>query len=273
VKKIKAKVYNLDGSVAKEVELPRLFSTSYRPDVIKRAVLALQSQRRQPYGTNVLAGKRTSAHYHGLRRYRFTMMNREMSRIPRIHGKGAGYMSMRARFAPHAVKGRRAHPPKVEKTWDQKINNKEFNLAIMSGLAASINPDIVKARGHTYTGSLPIIFVNDIENVKKLRDIEPLLEKLGLQKEIDRCKERKIRAGKGKRRGRKYRKKKGLLFITSRPCPFNKAVSNIAGADSVDISALTPELLSPGSQSGRIIVLTESTLQELEKRFEKDDGK
>lgn len=127
---MKAHIYGIDGKRAGEVELPALFSAHVRADVIKRAVLAQQSARRQPYGTDPLAGKRTSAHYHGSRHYRFTMMNKEMSRMPRIHGK-VGYMMWTARFAPHAVKGRRAHPPKAEKIWLQKVNVKERRLAIL----------------------------------------------------------------------------------------------------------------------------------------------
>ena len=121
------KLYNIDGTVKEEIQLPEVFSTPVREDVIKRVVLALQANKRQPYGADDLAGKRTSAHYHGRRRYRFSMMNRSMSRIPRIHGK-IGYMAWRARFAPHAVKGRRAHPPKPEKVWSQKVNQKEKSL-------------------------------------------------------------------------------------------------------------------------------------------------
>mgnify|MGYP001598407987 CR=1 FL=1 len=120
---MKVKVYDLEGNAVGDVELPKVFSTSYRPDVIKRAVLAQQSAKRQPYGTDPLAGLRSSAHYHGSRHYRYAMMNKEMSRMPRIHGK-VGYMAWRGRVAPQTVKGRRAHPPKAEKNWEKKINKK-----------------------------------------------------------------------------------------------------------------------------------------------------
>ena len=53
---MKAKLYDLDGKEAGEIELPAVFSTPFRPDVIKRAVLAQQSAGRQPYGTDPLAG-------------------------------------------------------------------------------------------------------------------------------------------------------------------------------------------------------------------------
>src|SRR3989338_9044004 len=154
---MKAKVYDLEGKTVGDVELPKVFSTSYRPDVIKIAVLAQQSAKRQPYGTDPLAGLRSSAHYHGSRHYRFKMMNMEMSRLPRIHGK-VGYMAWRARVAPQAVKGRRAHPPKAAKIWLQQINQKEKQLAMMSALAASTNIELLKIRGHSHTS--PIIFTD-----------------------------------------------------------------------------------------------------------------
>ena len=94
------KVYDLEGKEVEEVKLPKVFSYAYRPDIIKKAVLASQANRRQPYGLDPLAGKRTSAHYHGKRKYRWTMMNKEMARISRIHGK-VGYLNFVARFKTH----------------------------------------------------------------------------------------------------------------------------------------------------------------------------
>jgi len=254
----KANVYGLDGNSVGQVELPRSFSTAYRPEVIARAVFALQSQRRQPYGSDVLAGKRTSAHYHGRRSDRFAMMNKEMSRIPRIHGKGAGWMAWRARFAPHAVKGRRAHPPMVEKVWAQKINNKEHMLAIRSALAASMNPELLALRGHK--AKEMFVVVDDFENVAKTQDIIKLIEKLKLVNEVERCKEKKVRAGRGKMRGRKYNKKKGLLIVTKADCKALKACRNIAGTDAVELGKLNAELLAPGAQAGRLLVVTKGAL-------------
>src|SRR3989338_6365349 len=117
------KLYDINGNEMGEAKLPKIFSYEYRPEVIKRAVLASQSKRRQQYGANPLAGFRSSAHYHGKRKYRFSMMNKEMARISRIHGK-VGYLAFRARIVAQAVKGRKAHPPKAEKIWSQKINKK-----------------------------------------------------------------------------------------------------------------------------------------------------
>ena len=58
---MKAQVKTLDGGIANDIELPELFSEEYRPDLIKKAVMALQSTRRQAHGTHPFAGIRSSA--------------------------------------------------------------------------------------------------------------------------------------------------------------------------------------------------------------------
>lgn len=255
------KIYDLSGKAVGEIKLPQVFATAYRPDVIKRVVLAIQSQRRQKYGTDVLAGKRTSAHYHGRRKYRFAMMNKELSRLPRIHGKGAGYMAFRGRFAPQAVKGRRAHPPKAEKNWEQSVNKKERLLALYSALAAAAMRNLVALRGHKFEGELPLVITDDFENVGRTKEVEKVLLLLGLEKEIKRCAERKIRAGRGKMRGRKYRRKKGPLLIAAKKCALLKAAANIPGVDAVSAEELNAEHLAPGANAGRLVVMTKSALE------------
>ena len=65
---LKAKVYGPDGSEVGELVLPDVFETPLRPDVIKRAFLAVQSLSFQPQGRDLMAGKRTSAKYKSRRR-------------------------------------------------------------------------------------------------------------------------------------------------------------------------------------------------------------
>ncbi len=246
---MKAKLYDLEGKETGEVELPAVFSTPFRPDVIKRAVLAQQSAKRQPYGTDPLAGLRSSAHYHGSRHYRFKMMNMEMSRIPRIHGK-VGYMAWRARVAPHAVKGRRAHPPKASKIWLQKINDRERLLAIRSAIAAS----------------KPVIFVDDFENMKNTKSVLALLSKV-MPYQLERAAKKKVRAGRGKMRGRRYDKKKGPLVLLSKPCPAIRATRNVPGVDAVPLSNVNAELLAPGTHAGRTLITTKSALNAMKNKF------
>ena len=260
---MKAKIYDMNGEQKGETDLPAVFKSIYRPDVIKRAVLAQQSATRQAYGTDTLAGLRSSAHYHGSRHYRFTMMNKEMSRIPRIHGK-VGYLAWKARVAPHAVKGRMAHPPKAEKVWTQKINQKEKTLAIRSALAATVHPDLLKVRGHK--SASPVIFVDDFENTKSTKQLYALLEKI-ISVELQRAEEKKVRAGKGTMRGRRYTKKKGPIVVLSKNCIALKASRNIPGVDAVSVNNLNAELLAPGTQAGRLLVTTEAGLKAMQAKY------
>ena len=73
-------IFDLKGTPEGKTTLPKIFSRSIRPDVIKRAVLAIQSTRIQPQGRDPMAGKKTSAESRG------TGMG--ISRIPRVKGGG-----------------------------------------------------------------------------------------------------------------------------------------------------------------------------------------
>jgi large subunit ribosomal protein L4e len=261
---MKVDVLNLNGEPVEKIELPEVFKESFRPDVIRRAVISLQSQRRQPYGPNVLAGLRTSAHYHGSRRVRYTMMMRDMARMQRIHG-GAPHMAWRARKVPQAVKGRMAFPPKVEKIWEQKINKKEKRLALRSAIAATANKDIVKDRGHRIDKikTLPLIVMNDIESIKKTRDVEKLFLTLGFDDELKRLSKRKVRAGKGKMRGRKYKGRIGPLIIVDKDKEIKKACKNLIGVDVLNVKNISVEYLAPGSMPGRLTIWSKSSIEKL----------
>jgi len=260
---MKVKIFDLDGNKKGEIDLPKVFSTPFRPDVIQRAVLAIQSHKRQPYGVDPLAGKRTSAHYHGERRARHTMMNVELARMPRIHG-GPPALHFRARFVPQAVKGRRAHPPKAEKVWWQKINKKERILAIKSAIAATGIKDIVLQRGHIIENlDLPIVVDDSLQELKKTKDIENFLKKIGLEKELKRAKRKKVRPGKGKMRGRRYKKKKSILFVIAEDKGIVNAAKNLPGVDVCLVNNLNAELLAPGAHPGRLTIYTVSAIQKL----------
>ena len=260
---MKVNVIDIQANKKQEIDLPKVFDTEVRPDLIKRAVLAIQSHNRQPSGTDLLAGHRTSAAYHGVRTGPHHMMNAETARMKRIHGGPAG-MEMRARFVSQSTKGRVAHPPKVETIWWQKINKKEKLLAIKSAIAATAIKDIVIKRGHRANGlELPLVVVDDIQGLKKTKEVKDFLIKAGLKSEIERAKENKIRAGKGKSRGRKYKKRKSVLFVVIEDRGISKAVKNISGIDFALVNNLNAEILAPGTHPGRLTVWSESAIKKL----------
>ncbi len=262
---MKVNVLNLDGKPVEEIELPKVFEEPVRKDLISRAVLVSQSNRRQPYSPDIMAGKRTSAHYHGVRRTRYSMMNREMARLPRLHARTVPFLTMRARFVPQAVCGRRAHPPLVEKVWGQKINKKERRKAIRSAIAATAVKQLVLERGHQVhdVKEFPIIVDDKLQELKKTKDIIQFLKKIGLGKELERINEKKIRAGKGKSRGRKYKRKIGPLFIVANDNGINKAVRNIPGCAVCKVENLSAENLAPGTSVGRLTIFTKNAVEKL----------
>jgi large subunit ribosomal protein L4e len=260
---MKAQVLSIDGKPKGEVQLGKAFQIKIRSDVVQRAFVSEHAAKRQPYGTDPLAGDRSSAHYHGRRAIKNSMMNREMARMKRIHGQG--YLNFTARVVPHATKGRRAHPPKVEKVWKKKINKKERLLALMSALSASTSKDFVLLRGHKANGlTLPLVVEDSFEHAKNTKEVVKILMTLGLSDDLLRSSKKKVRAGRGKTRGRKYRTKKGPLLVVSNDS-FKKTVKNIPGVDVATPKELNLTLLAPGGQPGRLTLFTQSSVEELNK--------
>ncbi len=263
---MKAEIYDLNGKGIDSMELPSIFSTRVRHDLIIRSFLSTMSKKRQPHGTDKRAGQKSSASYRGRRRgIRWSMMGREMARMPRLHGKIPGYLMYRARTVPQSVKGRTAHPPKTEKIWTEKMNKKERKLAIISAIAATSDKDLIIERGHIVDDvkSVPIIVEDAIESIKKTSEIYDVLELIGLEKELDRVKKRKIRSGKGPSRGRKYKQKIGPLIVVSNDNGISRAARNIPGVHVSNVKNLSVEYLAPGAMSGRIVVFSKSAIEEL----------
>jgi len=260
---MQAIVYGLNGKVKDKVSLPKVFSVSVRKDLVKRAVLSEVSRLRQAYGSDTLAGQRSSAHYHGRRGRRDSQMNRELARMKRIHGQG--FLNLTARVVPHATKGRKAHPPKAEKKWILNINRKERIKALESAIAATRDREMVSKRGHKISEikHLPLVLEDDLQKLKKTKEVLGVLERLGLKEEIERCRERKVRSGKGKMRGRKYRNRKGPLIIIERDEGISKAGENIPGVDVVERRKLDVHSLAPGTHPGRLAIFTKSVIKEM----------
>jgi len=261
---MEVKTKTIEGKQGKELTLPNQFSEPIRKDLIKLAVLALQSNRRQPYGAKPEAGKRASAELSRRRHNYRGSYGFGISRVPRkIFSRRGTRMNWEGAFAPGTRGGRRAHPPKAEKIWTKKINKKERRKAIRSALSASVIPELVKERGHLVK-DYPLIIDDKFENLEKTKDAKKVLEKLGLKEELERCSIKKIRAGKGKARGRKYRTRKGPLLVVSKECKLMKAASNIPGIDIEIINNINAELLAPGTVAGRATIYTESAIKKIE---------
>ncbi|ABW01164.1 50S ribosomal protein L4 [Caldivirga maquilingensis] len=251
----KAKLLNLNGEAVGEVDLPEHFKTPIRLDLIRRAVLSALTARLQPKGTDKEAGLRTSAVSFGT--------GLGIARVPRIKGN----MWPRARIAPNVVKGRRAHPPKVEKRLWERINRKERLLAIRSAIAATAVRELIMARGHLVgdVKAIPLVVVNEFEGISKAADVKNVFKALGVWSDVVKAQGNvRIRAGRGKMRGRRYKEPKSILVVVSRKdAPVIRAVRNMAGVDVVYVDNLSILHLAPGGVPGRLTLWTQGAIERL----------
>jgi len=168
--------------------------------------------------------------------------------------------------APGTVGGRRAHPPKAEKNWKKKINDKERRKAIRSALSAVMLKDLVIKRGHKLPETYPFILDNEFESLTKSKDVVDILTKLGFETELKRASEKKVRQGRGKSRARKYKQKKSILFVVDDDCNLLKSARNISGADVVKVSDLNTELLAPGADVGRLSLFSQAAIKKIQEK-------
>jgi len=244
-------VYGIDGTVKEKIELPDVFNTPYRPDIIRKSFNVLRSNKRQPYGSDPYAGTKHATASVG--------KGRGMSRVPRLT------QGRRAALAPCVVGGRRAHPPKAERDWTEKINKKERLHSIKSALAATADKKIVSKRGHRFDDkiTLPVVVDDNFEKIKKTKEVIDVLEKIGIYDDVVRAANGKhIRAGKGKTRGRKYRTPKSVLIVSTKE-DIEKSSSNLTGVEVVKPNQINIEHLAPGGDAGRLTLFTKSALMQI----------
>ena len=270
-----AETYSVATKDGKEITLPEAFSSPIRSDIVRSAVHASRANRRQSYGHREHDGKK--APQPGMKHsVEWWGKGRGVSRIMRKTGQRTGAQN------PHTRRGRRAHGPKVDKDWSQKLNTKERRIARNSAIAASCDPSTVSSRGHRFdeTTRFPIVIDGytesrgsskekyDIEEIPlqySTRKFVAMMEGLGLGSDLERSKQgRRIRAGKGTMRGRKYRTPKSVLLVVSEKCGLDKAARNIPGVDVVTAKDLSAEDLAPGGDVGRLTVWTKSAIEALE---------
>ena len=246
---------SLKGKPGETLTLPLAFSSPVRPDLIRRAVVAAQSHRRQPHSTSPTAGVRHSVQWSG--------KGRGVSRTPRLMD------SMRGAQAPNTVGGRPAHPPTTETIWTKKVNVKERRLAFASALAATRVTPLLNARGHAVPEGLhlPVIVDDPIEAVQTSADARTFLASIDLWDDVTRAQAGvHVRAGRGKRRGRYRRAPKSLLVVTSAPGKA-RGFRNLPGVDVVAVQRLGTEDLAPGGTAGRLTVFSHAALTALASRL------
>lgn len=247
----------MDGKKIDDIELPKVFSTPYRPDVIHKAFVHLQSCIFQPQGRDPLAGERTSA------------MSRNtglgIARMARV--KGSGFpRSGQAAGVGGVVKGRLAHHPVSERVIVKRLNKKEKRLALCSAIAATASKELVASRGHRVGNvNLPLIVDDGIEKVSKAKDLLQALLALNLSDDLERVMNgRKKRSGRSRMRGRVERSGKSALIVVGKDEGVGRAASSIPGVDVTTAKNLSVLHLSPGSHPVRLVVWSKSAIEYLQ---------
>jgi len=248
---MKVGVYNTIGEKVEEIELPSIFNYPVRPDLIWKAYLAIRSLRYQPKGKSPSGGKKHVVESPGT--------GYDIARVSRTQG-GFGI----TRFIALAVGGRRVRAPKSAKVIIEKINKKEKINALKSAIAATCDPIIVQMRGHRLgtVKELPIVVTDDFEDISKTSEVRRVLYNLGLGEDLERAEEgRRVRAGKGKRRGRKYKRRKGpLIIVSGEKEEIIRAARNLEGVDVVPVNRVSVEHLAPGGHPGRLTIWTKKAI-------------
>ncbi|MFW5914770.1 MAG: 50S ribosomal protein L4, partial [Thermoplasmatota archaeon] len=140
-------------------------------------------------------------------------------------------------------------------------------MARLSALSATADPDVVRNRGHLFDDdlSLPLVVQDDIEQIGRTSEVMEALDSLGVGDDLDRAKVgKKVRAGRGKMRGRKFRRPLSLLIVVSDPnAPLRRAAANLPGVEAVPVNMLNTGLLAPGGDPGRLLLVSESAFEEI----------
>lgn len=255
---MKASVYETDGKASKKVDLPPVFTTPLRPDLIRRAYWLVHSHSLQPKGRDPMAGMKTSAETHN------PPTGQGIARLPRV--KGSGYTrSGQAAGIASVVKGRTTHKPKSEKVVYLKINRKERHLALASAIACTASQESVAARGHRVKKvGLPLVVSDEVESLSKTSEVLDLMGKLNLTDEMERIYSGvKRTSGKARLRGRTTKKRAGPLIVVTNDRGVRKASESIPGVEVATASSLNILQLAPGGVPGRLTLWTESSLTAL----------
>jgi len=252
---LKVEVVGMNGKPSGKVDLPQVFGSQPRPDLVKKVFWLLGSHGLQPYGRDPMAGERTSAETHS------PPTGTGRSRIPRVKGD-RNPRSGQAGGVASIVKGRLAHPPKSEKVIYLKVNKKERRLATDSAIAYTASLDAVKARGHRVKKvALPLVVTDDLETVEKTSELVTFFGKVDLDAELARVAEGvKRNTGKRRLRGRVYRTRVGPLIVVTNDRGVGKAAGGLPGVQVTRVDDLSVLDLAPGGVPGRLTLWTESAV-------------
>jgi len=250
-----------DGNVLSQTKLPAVMLAPIRPDIVHFVHTNMAKNKRQPYAVSSRAGHQTSAISWGT--------GRAVARIPRVAGGGTSRSGQGA-FGNMCRKGRMFAPTKTWRKWHRKINVNQKRYAVASALAATAVTALVMARGHKISKleEVPLVFDDKINSIKKTKEAIKAMESVGAYPDVEKVKRtKKLRAGKGKMRNRRFVLRKGPLVIYDESDGIDKAFRNLPGVELAKVDNLSVLNLAPGGHLGRFCVWTQSAFNKLDKLF------
>jgi len=250
-------VFSLTGDKAGETTLPDVMTAPLRPDIVQFVHTNMAKNNRQAYAVSPWAGKQVSASSWGT--------GRAVARIPRVGGGGTSRSGQGA-FGNMCRGGRMFAPTKTWRKWHRKINGTQRRYAVASALAASAVPALVMARGHKVDDvpEIPLVLDSSLESAKKTSAAKDILAAVGALADVEKAADsKKIRAGKGKARGRRYTLRRGPLVIYKNNDGVEQAFRNLPGVELCCVDRLNLLQLAPGGHMGRFCVWSQAALDAL----------
>lgn len=152
-------------------------------------------------------------------------------------------------------------------------------FATASAVAASGVAPLLMARGHQVATVPEVPLVVDsaaFTAAEKTAAALALLRAVGAGSDVDKAKAtKKLRAGKGKLRGRRHRQRRGPLVVYSVEADgkdVTRGFRNIPGVETCPVDALNLLQLAPGGHLGRFVVWTSSAIKELDAIYDSKSG-
>ena len=258
---MKANILNIEGKKLREINLPKCFSADIREDIVSKVLEA--KKRQQPYAPSLVGGKQHSAS--GIIKHRRhvwkTHYGHGISRIPRkiVSRKGNRFNWIGAEISS-TVGGRRAHPPKVLSMINMRsINKKEMRIAFFSALSATADKKFITKKYLTLkklNKDVPLV-VSSVDKIKVKELLTNLKKFLGNDLYNLAIKKKSIRAGRGTRRGRKYKSNAGLLIVIGKDEKLKTNAFEVVNVKNLGVNDLAKGGL------GRLTLYTEQAIKYL----------
>jgi ribosomal protein L4 len=253
---MKAHLFTASGEKHSTIELPSLFSTPARVDIVRKSLESEKQIAKHPYAPAATAGRRHSASgtISHLRHDWKGHYGKGISRIPRktMYRRGTQFIWVGAEVSGSRG-GRSVHTPSLLRS-KIKVNSKEMLFAFNSALASTANADLINKRYSTINKISEAPFVIS-ELPAKSKALSATLQKIFPNNSQVIFKDRVIRSGRGKRRGRLHKSNAGLLIIKSESEKVKFSLVDVLNVSELSIMDLYP--------LGRLTLFTKKAIEEL----------